>query len=101
MTQALTLDHLRYVRNRTYRRRALGRLRRFIAEGRGTVARLEVWHEHDHRCCRREPWPITYRALLLALRDDGESVLRVDLASAPAGSSLTLAGLGDHNGAER
>ncbi len=77
----LSLDHLHYLRNQTYRRRLNARLRRLIAEEPGKVSRLTVVHEHDDRCCRREPWRDTYVRLIAALHDDGERVLGVVLAS--------------------
>ena len=70
-----TIDHLRYLRNQPYRRRVHARLRRLIAEGRGKVAGMDVLHEAGDRCCRREPWPLTFAALLQSLANDGERVV--------------------------
>lgn len=73
----LELDHLRYLKNRVYRRRVRARLRRLIAEEKGRLSQMDVLHEADDRCCRREPWAVTYTSLLAELAADGERVVGV------------------------
>lgn len=40
------------------------RLRSTVRLGRGTVLDLDVMHEADDSCCRREPWLVTLAAVL-------------------------------------
>ena len=35
------------------------------ANGAGQVRHMQVLHEHDDRCCRREAWPRTVARLML------------------------------------
>jgi hypothetical protein len=87
----LHLDHLRYLRNQPYRRRVHARLRRLVAERRGKVADPDVLHvlrEVDDRCCRREPWALTYVLILQALAADGERV--AGLVSDAGGVSMIV-----------
>jgi hypothetical protein len=74
LKQAEEIDHLRYLRNRAYRRGAVGRVRHLMAVGHGTLGRLRVIHEADERCCLLEPWPLTFEKLLSSLNADGERV---------------------------
>lgn len=75
----LELDHMRYIRRQDYRRELHARLRRLIAEEPHAVSQMNVMHEANNSCCRREPWPTTYSNLMGALRADGERVLGVVL----------------------
>lgn len=74
----LELDHMRYIRSQAYRRERQARLRRLIAEEPRAISQMTVVHDGD-RCCRREPWPVTYSKLMAALAADGERVAGVVL----------------------
>jgi len=76
---SLALEHFRYIRDRPYRREFNARLRRLIAEEPRAISQMTVVHEDDGRCCRREPWPVTYTQLVRAIQADGERVVGVVL----------------------
>ncbi len=78
MKTVIELDHLRYIKDRGYRRRVQAQLRRLIAEQPRAMSEMHVLHDGD-RCCRCEAWVITYASLLAALQADGERVLGVVL----------------------
>jgi hypothetical protein len=62
---SIEVDHLRLVRRqptemKRFRNIVLGTMP-------GEVSELRVVHEHDNRCCRREPWNDTARVLIEAM----------------------------------
>jgi hypothetical protein len=61
--EPLIVDHLKAIKVDAYRARVVRRLRQ-IAEGRAVPYDMTVIHEHDDRCCRREPWRVTMSGLL-------------------------------------
>jgi hypothetical protein len=74
----MTIDHLRYIEDQAYWREVNGRLRRFMAEGRGLSAAAVV-HEAGNACCQREAWPLTHARILAAVAADGDRMLGVVL----------------------
>jgi hypothetical protein len=65
VSEALEIRHREYITSRRYRREALRRLRR---SGFGAKA-LEVVHDVDGACCRREPWEATRVGIAKAWRE--------------------------------
>ena len=56
------LDHLLLVqRHEVEVARLHALLRRSLDEA---VSHLYVEHEHDHSCCKLEPWPVTMMAMI-------------------------------------
>jgi hypothetical protein len=56
--------------------RELRKLRRFLLGiRRGEVNHLKVMHEHDDRCCRKEPWPVTLSTLTRAMMPDTKTAV--------------------------
>lgn len=74
------LDHERYTKHRTYRRKVNAAIRRLAGLQPGVDLALEVLHEFDGSCCRREPWLVTCVALIGALNADGLRTLGVLVA---------------------
>jgi hypothetical protein len=69
---AVVIDHLRVLRNDVYRHRVVRRLRGLLVG----AWDVDVMHEADGSCCRRQPWPRTLRSLTDELcRTSGRSVL--------------------------
>jgi len=71
----MTIDHLRYIQDRAYRREVHARLRRLIAEERHELGSADVVHEAGNACCLREAWPVTHARIVAALTADGERML--------------------------
>jgi hypothetical protein len=83
MTQpTVVIDHLRYSKVRSYRRRTHARIRRLVAERPEGLSNWTVLHEHNDSCCRREPWLVTNARLIQALNDDGLPTMGMTLVSA-------------------
>jgi hypothetical protein len=71
------LDHRRYIDEQRYRRTVLARLRRLMVEE--PLGRSLMNVVHSGGCCQREPWLVTYAAILEQLSSDGERVAGVVL----------------------
>jgi hypothetical protein len=74
----VTIDHLRYIQDQSYRREIHARVRRFMAEGRGLSAAAVV-HEAGNACCQREAWPVTHARIVASVSADGDRMLGVTL----------------------
>ena len=77
----LTFDHDLLIR------RAPGevaRFRRWLLESQaGDVKEVNVAHEHDNSCCRREPWLQTFMAIHQAVQPPGRMIV-ANLPPTPA-----------------
>lgn len=69
-TEPLVIDHLRVIESPGYRQGTIERLRRLVNSG--GITDVAVLHEHDNRCCRQEPWPLSNVRLLTALATEEE-----------------------------
>ena len=73
-TPRAVLDHLKYIKFRPYRRRTNAALRGLAVRA---LYAMDVLHEHNGSCCRRESWETTLAKLIQSLNDDGFSTLSV------------------------
>ena len=64
-----TIDHMRYLNDRPYRREVHALYRRIA--NRSGLWHLTVVHEIDGSCCDKEPWRVTSIRIMQALNDDG------------------------------
>jgi hypothetical protein len=71
----IVFDHLKLVRRNLTE---LARYRRFVLGAtRGELTEIAIAHEHDNRCCRLEPWPITQARILAAILPPEQKALIV------------------------
>ncbi len=59
----MRIDHDLFLKSAKYRTAIRKRLSEFTEKRRGKLANLEVEHECDLSCCRREPWLLTLQRL--------------------------------------
>ena len=68
----MRVSHDLFLKSAKYRTAIRKRMAEFIERTRGELATLEVEHECDLSCCRREPWLVTLQRLY-ELADNGWS----------------------------
>lgn len=54
----IAVDHLRAIRSSNYRAGRRAKIAKRIAR-KGSVNVIDVAHEPDGSCCRKQPWPVT------------------------------------------
>jgi hypothetical protein len=60
--RVVRIDHMRCVRDRSYLKRMARKMYGSIERPR--LPLVNVQHEHDHSCCKLEPWPATSARML-------------------------------------
>lgn len=72
MNRRRAFDHLLLVQRHPVEvGRFCAAIAKSMGEARGAVLDLQVVHEQDDGCCRREPWPVTMMLLLAAHAAEG------------------------------
>jgi hypothetical protein len=69
----LTFDHLKLVRRDP---RELQRLRSYLMQARPgePLPDINILHEHNNSCCRREPWNVTLTTVVKAVKPPSKLV---------------------------
>jgi hypothetical protein len=86
------IDHMRCVRDRSYLKRMARKMYGSIERPR--LPLVNVQHEHDHSCCKLEPWPATSARMLAKVA----ALMETESPTEAANIEAKAAELDDHWG---